>query len=78
MAILNLSKSYQGFSYILPALKGLAIFLIVVYHLWGYTKSYPLFSQFIATSKNNNIFSSLAEIFLNIFCLLGKEGVHFF
>lgn len=78
MAILNFSKSYHRFSYILPALKGLAIFLIVIYHIWGYTKSYPLFSQFIAASKNSHIFSRLAEIFLNVFCLLGKEGVHFF
>ncbi|WP_017720223.1 acyltransferase family protein [Kamptonema formosum] len=61
----------------LPALKGLAIFLVVVYHLWGYTKGYQLASEIAISSFRSGVKGFLEGI-LNIFCLLGEQGVAIF
>lgn len=61
----------------LPALKGLAISLVVVYHLWGYTKGYQLASEISVSSFRSGV-KGFFEGILNIFCLLGEQGVAIF
>ncbi|MBD2040799.1 acyltransferase family protein [Microcoleus sp. FACHB-672] len=73
----TLPPNYQRLSQLLPAFKGWAIFTIVTYHLWGYSKGWLLFSQVYTASLNQGI-KGLLEAVLNIFCLLGEYGVHIF
>lgn len=72
-----LPANYQRLSQFLPVFKGWAIFTIVVYHLWGYSKGWLLFSQVYETFSHQGI-KGLIEGLLNIFCLLGEYGVHIF
>ncbi|MBW4493043.1 MAG: acyltransferase [Oscillatoria princeps RMCB-10] len=70
-------QDYKRLSQSLPALKGLAIFLVVVYHLWGYTKGYQLASEIAISSFRSGV-KGFFEGILNIFCLLGEQGVAIF
>lgn len=73
----TLPPNYQRLSKLLPAFKGWAIFTIVAYHLWGYSKGWLLFSQVYAAFSRGGV-NGLFEAILNIFCLLGEYGVHIF
>lgn len=53
-----LLKDYKRLSQTLPAMKGLAIIMIVMYHLWGYTNGYLSISE-IATLVTQKGASSL-------------------
>jgi len=45
MATSALAKPYTRLSELLPTLKAIAIFWIVLYHIWAYTKGYLKFSE---------------------------------
>lgn len=71
------SAKYTLFSQNLSGLKAIAILWIVLYHLWGYTKGYINFSQIYTILMTNGI-KGLGEGLLNLFCLMGEQGVHIF
>jgi peptidoglycan/LPS O-acetylase OafA/YrhL len=77
MNSINTSEKYQHISQMLPAMKGIAIFIVVIYHLWGYSKGWLSVSQIYELSQSNGI-KSLVEAFMSIFCLIGEQGVHIF
>jgi hypothetical protein len=70
-------QDYKRLSQTLPALKGLAIFLVVVYHLWGYTKGYQLASEIAISSFRSGVKGFLEGI-LNIFLPSGRAGGCYF
>ncbi|MBH8566535.1 acyltransferase [Nostoc sp. CENA67] len=71
------AENYNRLSQTLPAIKGLAILMVVTYHLWQYSKGSPSFFQILAASKEYG-FKSLVESLLSTLCLIGEQGVHFF
>ncbi|GAA6620306.1 acyltransferase family protein [Scytonema sp. NUACC26] len=70
-------KHYERISNILPAVKGLAILMIVMYHLLMYSQNVQSFSQIITFSSTKGL-ASLVDGLISTFCYLGKFGVHFF
>jgi peptidoglycan/LPS O-acetylase OafA/YrhL len=77
MNITNGSTTYNRFSQTLPAIKGLAILMVVTYHLFGYSKGYLSFLQIWTESKDNGL-KSIWESLLSTLFLIGEQGVHFF
>ncbi len=73
----SLMKDYKLLSRTLPAIKGLAILLVVAYHLWGFTKGYLPFTQIVTEASGQGL-KGLFEGVLNVVCRLGEQGVHFF
>ncbi|MBD2104591.1 acyltransferase [Leptolyngbya sp. FACHB-261] len=71
------SQLYTRLSQALPSIKGLAILMVVIYHIWNYTKDYPSFAQIIAAASNGSLKDWL-EACLDLVSLLGEQGVHFF
>ena len=71
------SDNYQRISQMLPAMKGIAILMVVIYHLWGYSKGWQSFSQIFIASTAQGC-KSLVESLLATLCLIGEQGVHFF
>jgi peptidoglycan/LPS O-acetylase OafA/YrhL len=71
------SNDYDRLSKIIPAIKGLAILMIVMYHLLIYSKNLQSFSQIITVSTSKGL-GSLGSGLIFTFCFLGKYGVHFF
>ena len=64
---------YQRLSHLIPALKGLAILWIVLYHLWGYSRDY----EFSRLSWPPSLTQG-AEYILSVICMMGEHGVHIF
>jgi peptidoglycan/LPS O-acetylase OafA/YrhL len=77
MNFIHTPEKYQRISQMLPAIKGIAIFMVVIYHLWGYSKGWQSFSQIYELSQSNG-FKSLIEGLMSLFCLIGEQGVHIF
>lgn len=77
MSSLPSSNDFNHLSQALPTIKGLGITMIVVYHLWGFTKGYQPFAKIVAEAQGNGL-RRLIEGGLNTFCLMGEQGVHFF
>lgn len=71
------AENYNRLSHMLPTIKGLAILMVVTYHLWQYSKGSSSFSQILAASQKYG-FKSLVESLLSTLCLIGEQGVHFF
>ncbi|GAB1543890.1 hypothetical protein NUACC21_65660 [Scytonema sp. NUACC21] len=71
------SKNYDSLSKTLPAIKGLAILAIVMFHLLIYSANPKSFSHIVATSTGKGL-GGLIDGFLYTICLLGSHGVHFF
>jgi|GEM_PF-1989993 len=72
-----MNSPYHRLSQALPGIKGLAILMVVLYHIWGYSEGYPTVAQIVEESLNAGL-KGLIEGGLNIACLLGEQGVHFF
>ncbi|GAP97819.1 acyltransferase family protein [Leptolyngbya sp. NIES-2104] len=70
-------STYSRFSQTLPRLKGLAILMVVTYHLWGYTRGYLNWAQILEQAQRQGVKGWL-EAIANFACLLGEQGVHFF
>lgn len=70
-------STYSQFSQTLPRIKGLAILMVVMYHLWGYTRGYLNWSQILEQAQRQGI-KGWIEAIANFTCLLGEQGVHFF
>jgi len=77
MPSLSSSDDFTRLSQALPAIKGIGIIMVVVYHLWGFTRGYQPFAQ-IVTEATRNGMQGLVEGGLNTLCLMGEQGVHFF
>ncbi|MBD2182602.1 acyltransferase family protein [Aerosakkonema funiforme] len=73
----TVSQEYHRLSQILPAIKGLGILMVLIYHLWGYSKGFFSFPEII-TQTNASSFGSIVNSILYFFCLLGQQGVHLF
>lgn len=71
------SNDFTRLSQALPIIKGMGITMIVVYHLWGFTRGYQPFAQIVAAAMENGV-RGLVEGGLNTICLMGEQGVHFF
>ncbi len=71
------SPQDKRLSQTIPVLQGWAIFLVVVYHLWGYSKGDQLASEIALASWRSDV-KGFIEGILNIFCLLGEHGVAIF
>lgn len=67
------SKDYKRLSQMLPAIKGVAIFMVVTYHIWGYSKVWTL-----SEISWGNGLKGLVEGLLGVFFLMGEHGVHLF
>lgn len=68
---------YLRLSQTLPAMKGLAILMIVVFHLWGYSKNSFLISPILQEIGQGGL-KNWVDGSLNLFCALGEYGVHIF
>lgn len=71
------SNEFNRLSQTLPAIKGIGILMVVIYHLWGFTRGYLPFMQ-IAVEALGSGMRGLMEGLLNTICLMGEQGVHFF
>jgi peptidoglycan/LPS O-acetylase OafA/YrhL len=70
-------EAYIRLSQTLPALKGVAIFMVVIFHLQGRTKGWLQASQILADIPGSG-WKGMAEGLANLVCLLGEQGVHIF
>lgn len=77
MTMQAVSQEYKRLSQILPAIKGLAILMVLIYHLWGYSKGFLSFPEIITQTKASSL-GSIVNSILYFFCLLGQQGVHLF
>ena len=77
MTMEPVSGEYNRLSQILPAIKGLGILMVLIYHLWGYSKGFLSFPEIIRQANASSL-GSIVNSILYFFCLLGQQGVHLF
>jgi peptidoglycan/LPS O-acetylase OafA/YrhL len=70
-------NAYRQISTSLDTARGIAIILIVAYHLWGSTQGYESLQSILSMARFGSI-KDILESFLLTICLLGEQGVDVF